>query len=145
MNMQSCDGSLPSMTSAFPSRWIASRMKFSAASYNWLLVILFINGLPKSEEARSLVWSQLRIAMREPETAFALYQTIKKAFTQRINKDREDLRSAGITEPAFGLYRTNEDGERVINEEIANSYGSALSVLYHFRSDKFILLHTPTQ
>lgn len=54
------------------------------------------------------------------------------------------MRSAGITEPAFGLYRTNEDGERGINEEIANSYGSALSVLYHFRSDKFILLHTPT-
>ena len=125
---------------------LSERSGLSDDEYNWLLVVLYINNKPITAEARSLVWSQLRISLETPEKALEHYQVIQKSFARAIAEDRDALRAVGMSEPSFGLYHITEDGEKVIDEERINEYNDcapALSVLYHFRGQKSFL-HTPT-
>lgn len=108
--------------------------------HNWAMVMLFTHGLPTTDEARQLVRSQLRIALKSPEKALEHYQMVRRIFTGNISKDRKDLAKAGKHEP-FCVANLNNDGELELRDDV-DAYGPALSILYRFRPYDF--LHTPT-
>lgn len=114
------------------------KMALTDEEYNWSLVMLFSHKTPRTEEARKLTASQLKLILKDPQRTLDYYISVRKTFTQAINADRAALKD----EEPIGVYRMNEYGEMVLNDGL-DEYGPALSVLYHFRiEDK--LLHTPS-
>lgn len=108
--------------------------------YNWAMVMLFTHGLPTTEEARNLVRSQLRIALKDPKKALDHYQMVRRIFTNNISSDRKALEKAGKHEP-FSVASMNDDGETVLDDGM-DDYGPALSILYRFRPYDFLQVPT---
>lgn len=85
--------------------------------HNWAMVMLFTHGLPTTDEARQLVRSQLRIALKSPEKALEHYQMVRRIFTSNVSKDRSELEKAGKHEP-ISVASFNNDGELELRDDV---------------------------
>ena len=95
----------------------ALRELMTVDEYNWSLIMKYEHQ-SKTADARSSTASYLAAIRQDPDRAADIYLTVRRLFTGKINNERAKLKTQGISD--------------------ASVYGSALWVLYQFKSDSGI-------
>lgn len=108
--------------------------------HNWAMVMVHQQPKPKTDEAVQQTQFWLRTVLRDPQKSLEYYLQVRKEFTRNISAERSALERDGRSEPFF-VAHLNDDGETELVSGL-DAYGSALSILYHFKPYDF--LHRPT-